>query len=35
MVIGSVATLAALLVLFVVHISTSKSSNVFFTRRKK
>jgi amino acid permease len=35
MVIGSVATLVALMVLFVVHISTSKSSNVFFRRRKK
>lgn len=35
MVIGSVATLVSLLVLFVVHISTSKSSNVFFKKRKK
>jgi hypothetical protein len=35
MVIGSVATLVALLVLFLVMISTSKSSNVFFKKRKK
>ena len=35
MVIGSVATLVALLVLFVVSIAISKSSNVFFKKRKK
>lgn len=36
LVIGSVATLLALLVLFVVLLSTSmKSSNVFFKKRKK
>jgi hypothetical protein len=36
MIIGSVATLVALLVLFLVLISTSmKSSNVFFKKRKK
>jgi hypothetical protein len=35
-VIGSVATLVALLVLFVILISTSmKSSEIFFKRRKK
>jgi hypothetical protein len=35
-VIGSVATLVALLVLFVVLISTTmKSSEIFFKRRKK
>ena len=35
MIIGSVATLVALLVLFLVMVSTSKSSNVFFKKRKK
>jgi hypothetical protein len=36
MVIGSVATLVALLVLFLALLSTSmKSSNVFFKKRKK
>ncbi len=36
MVIGSVATLVALLVLFIVLLSTSmKSSDIFFKRRKK
>ncbi len=35
MVIGSVATLASLLVLFLVVISTSKSSNIFFKKRRK
>jgi drug/metabolite transporter (DMT)-like permease len=35
LVIGSVATLVALLVLFVALISTTKSSNVFFKRRRK
>jgi hypothetical protein len=36
MVIGSVATLVALLVLFVVLISTTmKSSNLFFRKRRK
>jgi Co/Zn/Cd efflux system component len=35
LVIGSVATLVALLVLFLVMISTTKSSNVFFKKRRK
>lgn len=35
LVIGSVATLVALLILFLVMISTTKSSNVFFKKRKK
>jgi hypothetical protein len=35
LVIGSVATLMALVVLFVVVIATSRSSNVFFKKRKK
>lgn len=35
MVIGTVATLAALLVLFVAVISTTKSRNVFFKKRRK
>ncbi len=35
MVIGSVATLVALLVLFLVLISTAKSANVFFKKRRK
>ena len=35
LVVGSVATLVALLVLFVALISTTKSSNVFFKRRRK
>jgi hypothetical protein len=36
MVIGSVATLVALLVLFLVLISTTmKSSNLFFRKRRK
>jgi hypothetical protein len=36
MVIGSVATLVALLVLFLALLSTSmKSSNIFFRKRKK
>ena len=35
LVIGSVATLVALLVLFFTLISTTKSSNVFFKRRRK
>jgi len=35
MVIGSVATLVALLVLFLVLVSTTKSSNVFFKKRRK
>lgn len=35
LVIGSVATLAALLVLFVVVVATSKSSDVFFKKRRK
>lgn len=35
LVIGSVATLVALLVLFLALISTTKSSNVFFKRRRK
>jgi hypothetical protein len=35
MVIGTVATLVSLLVLFMVVISTSKSRNVFFKKRRK
>lgn len=35
LVIGSVATLVALLVLFLALISTTRSSNVFFRRRRK
>ena len=35
LVIGSVATLVALLVLFLVLLSTTKSSNVFFKKRRK
>ena len=35
MIAGSVATLAALGVLFVVLITTTKSSNVFFKKRRK
>ena len=36
MVVGSVATLVALLALFLAHVSTgSKSKDVFFKRRKK
>ena len=35
MVIGTVATLASLLVLFLVVISTTKSRDVFFRRRRK
>ena len=35
LVIGSVATLGALLVVFLVTVSTSKSRDVFFRRRKK
>ena len=35
LVIGSVATLVALLVLFFALISTMKSSDVFFKRRRK
>jgi hypothetical protein len=35
MIIGSVATLAALGVLFAVLVSTTKSSNVFFKKRRK
>ena len=35
MVIGSVATLDALLVAFLVLISTNKSANVFFKKRRK
>lgn len=34
-VIGSVATLVALLVLFLVMVVTTKSSNVFFKKRRK
>lgn len=34
-VVGSVATLAALLVLFLVVASTNKSSNIFFKKRRK
>jgi hypothetical protein len=35
MVIGSASTLAALLALFLVVISTAKSTNIFFKKRKK
>ena len=35
MVIGTVATLTALLVLFLVVISTTKSRDVFFRKRRK
>jgi ABC-type Fe3+-siderophore transport system permease subunit len=35
LVIGSVATLVALLVLFFALISTTNTSNVFFKRRRK
>jgi len=35
MVVGSVATLVALLILFLVVLKTSRSSNVFFKKRKK
>ncbi len=35
MIIGSVATLVALLVLFLVMVATTKSSNVFFKKRRK
>lgn len=35
MVIGSVATLVTLLVLFLVVISTTRSTNVFFKKRRK
>jgi hypothetical protein len=35
LVIGSVATLVALLVLFFALISTTKTSDVFFKRRRK
>jgi len=35
LVIGSVATLVALLALFLALIATTKSSNVFFKRRRK
>lgn len=35
MVVGSVATLVALLVMFLVMIATSRSSNVFFRKRRK
>jgi hypothetical protein len=35
MVIGSVSTLVALLALFLVVISTAKSTNIFFKKRKK
>jgi ABC-type Fe3+-siderophore transport system permease subunit len=35
MVIGSVATLSALLALFLTLIFTNKSSNVFFKKRRK
>ena len=35
MVIGSVATLIALLIMFLVMIGTSRSSNVFFKKRRK
>ena len=35
MIVGSVATLAALGVVFVVLIGTTKSSNVFFKKRRK
>jgi hypothetical protein len=35
MIVGSVATLIALLVLFLVLVTTSRSSNVFFKKRRK
>jgi hypothetical protein len=35
LVIGSVATLVALLVLFLGLVTTTKSGNVFFKKRKK
>ena len=35
MIAGSVATLVALLVLFLVLIATMRSSDIFFKRRKK
>lgn len=35
LVIGSVATLVALLALFLTMVSTAKSSQVFFKKRKK
>jgi len=35
LIVGSVATIVALLVLFLVTVSTSKSRDVFFKRRKK
>jgi len=35
LVIGTVATLAAMVTLFVLLIATSRKSNVFFKRRKK
>jgi hypothetical protein len=35
LVVGSVATLVALLVLFLVMIATTRSNNVFFRKRKK
>ncbi len=35
MIIGSVATLVALLVLFLVLVVTTKSSNIFFKKRRK
>jgi ABC-type Fe3+-siderophore transport system permease subunit len=35
MLIGSVATLVALLVLFLVLVATSKPSDIFFKKRKK
>lgn len=35
LVIGSVATLVALLILFLVLISTAKERNVFFRKRRK
>jgi hypothetical protein len=35
LIVGSVATIVALLVLFLVTVFTSKSRDVFFKRRKK
>jgi hypothetical protein len=35
MLIGSVATLVSLLVLFLTMLSTTKSTNVFFRKRRK
>lgn len=35
LIVGSVATLVAMLILFLVLISTSKDRNVFFRKRKK